>query len=103
MCENCIRLFEENMNPLTHGVIEKYRARLVMVLQAINDAANVEIHDEEIPRDAAGILFAPFVIGFLVGELCDSEEAAESAVEIFETGMGFGNLHAGVQSARKVH
>lgn len=104
MCEEC-RKRAALIPQGTITAIEAHKAELIELLAEINDAANHEVNKEtlesgHVTRELLGSLFAPYVIGYIIGMTGANPKNDPYMVGLFVEGIQNG---ADILNSREVH
>ena len=95
MCEEC-RKRAARIPQGTITAIEAHKAELIEILVEINNAANPE-HNEEalegghLTRETLGACFAPYVIGYILGQQSIDANSKVDCATLIMTGVQAGS------------
>lgn len=107
MCQTC-KARAAKIDQSTITAIDAHRAEIIDVMTQINNRLNAAemanaraLGDPKTPDQDFGMMFAPYVIGFLIGQVKNMNPmAADSCIYLLAKGISDG---AAIIGAREVH
>lgn len=106
MCQTC-KNRAAKIDPAWIVAIDAHRAEIIDVMTQINNRLNADQianaranGDATVPDGDFGLVFAPYVIGFLIGQVPMNTVTADICMELLANGISDGAAYFG---AREVH
>ena len=107
MCQTC-KARAAKIDPSTITAIDAHRAEIIDAMTQINNRLNTDLManarangDPKAPDQDFGMMFAPYVLGFLIGQVKNMNPmAADNCIDLLAKGISDG---AAVIGAREVH